>query len=101
MECITDITVKIRLTKSLQTDALYSDTEGYILAIQDGVIQTRNYKRRILGYCEVDDVCRRCGQPHGIIDGIITAWGSIRGNDFLRCHEVAEILHIQQCKNTD
>jgi hypothetical protein len=36
-------------------------TEGFIFAIQDRVINTRNYKKHICGLQSIIDKCRICG----------------------------------------
>ena len=45
----------------LQKGQLYSETEGFILAIQDQVVATKNYKKYILKDISVtNDNCRKC-----------------------------------------
>jgi hypothetical protein len=37
------------------------ETDGFIFAIQDRVINTRNYKKHICGLQSIIDKCRICG----------------------------------------
>lgn len=60
---------RLSLSKSLtfgflKSTGLKSETEGFIVACQDGVIKTRNYMRHVMGDMSVQDVCRVC-KVHG------------------------------------
>jgi len=41
---------------------LLSETEGFLTAIQDQVILTRNYKKYILKQPDTNELCRRYGK---------------------------------------
>ena len=43
---------------------MYPETEGFFMAIQDGVIKTRNYQKYIIkDNTVVYDWCRMCDKP--------------------------------------
>ena len=41
---------------------LFSETEGFLTAIQDQIILRRNYKKYILKQPDNVELCRRCGK---------------------------------------
>ena len=41
---------------------LFAEAEGFLTAVQDQVILTRNYKKYILKQPDTDELCRRCGK---------------------------------------
>jgi hypothetical protein len=45
----------------LKKSNIHPETEGFIFAIQDRVINTRNYKKHICGLQSIIDKCRICG----------------------------------------
>jgi hypothetical protein len=47
--------------------------EGFLTAIQDQVILTRNYKKYILKQPNIDELCRRCGKESEAIQHITAA----------------------------
>jgi hypothetical protein len=44
----------------LKNSNIHPETEGFIFAIQDRVINTRNYKKHICGLQSITDKCRIC-----------------------------------------
>ena len=52
---------------------LFAETEGFLTAIQDQVILTRNYKKCILKQPNIDELCRRCGKESETIQHITAA----------------------------
>jgi hypothetical protein len=44
----------------LEKSHIHPETEGFIFAIQDRVINTRNYKKHICGLQSIIDTCRIC-----------------------------------------
>ena len=48
--------------KWLTSAGLFAETEGFLTAIQDQIILTRNYNKYILKQPHLDELCRRCGK---------------------------------------
>ncbi|XP_039276282.1 uncharacterized protein LOC111058333 [Nilaparvata lugens] len=73
---------------------LFIETEGFLVAIQDQVIATKNYQRHIMKLPINDDSCRRCGLASETIQHIMSACQSLAATDYLKRHNaVAGILH--------
>jgi hypothetical protein len=49
------------------------DTKGFLTAIQDQVILTRNYNKYILKQADTNEMCRRCGKESETIKHITAA----------------------------
>ena len=61
-------------TKWLTANALFAETEGFVIAIQDEVIPTRNYVKYVMKKQNApDDVCRRCGIKGENLNHIISS----------------------------
>ena len=52
---------------------LFAETEGFLAAIQDQVILTRNYKKYILKQPDTHELCRRCGKESETFQHITAA----------------------------
>ena len=79
----------------LQHGDLYSETEGFIFAIQDQVIATRNYHRFIMKDNTVDR-CRACGVAGETLRHITSGCSSLATTEYLYRHNVvAKIIHQQ------
>jgi len=48
--------------KWLTNADFFAETVGFLTAIQDQVIPTRNYKKYTLKKPNIDEMCRRCGK---------------------------------------
>jgi hypothetical protein len=57
----------------LKKSNIHPETEGFIFAIQDRVINTRNYKKHICGLQSIIDKCRICGTEGETIEHIISS----------------------------
>jgi hypothetical protein len=57
----------------LKKSNIHPETEGFIFAIQDRVINTRNYKKHICGLKSIIDKCRICGTEVETIEHIISS----------------------------
>jgi hypothetical protein len=57
----------------LKKSNIHPETEGFIFAIQDRVINTRNYKKYICGLQSIIDKCRICGTEGETIEHIISS----------------------------
>jgi len=66
--------VDIEASNKWLTNAdLFAETEGFLTAIQDQVIPTRNYKKYIFKQPYIDEMCRRCGKESETIQRITAA----------------------------
>lgn len=82
-------------TTFITTGYLHPETEGFLFAIQDKVIRTRNYERHIM-HLRVEDNCRRCGRPGETIEHVIAGCGQLSNSAYLSRHnQVAKIIHQQ------
>ncbi|KAF4528234.1 hypothetical protein B566_EDAN016009 [Ephemera danica] len=80
-------------TEWLRTAGLFSETEGFLLAIQDQVVRTRNYERHILKTA-VDDRCRLCKKPGETIQHITGGCSVLAPKEYLERHNaVAKVVH--------
>lgn len=80
-------------TTYLQKGYLYPATEGFIQAIQDKVIRTKNYEKHILKI-NVNDVCRKCGLAGENIEHVTGGCPALANTDYLSRHnQVAKIVH--------
>jgi hypothetical protein len=57
----------------LKKSNIHPETEGFIFAIQDRVINTRNYKKHICGLQSIIDKCRICRTEGETIEHIISS----------------------------
>ena len=74
---------------------IFPETEGFMLAIQDQVINTRNYKKHILkDKTLTHDSCRLCSQTSETIQHIISACTRLAQTEYKHRHDqVAKIIH--------
>ncbi|KAL1447477.1 hypothetical protein WDU94_012389 [Cyamophila willieti] len=81
----------------LMDGGVFAETEGFMLAIQDEVIATRNYMKHIIKESNApEDRCRRCGAPGETIDHIISACPTLAQSDYLKRHNnVAKKVHLK------
>ena len=67
---------------------------GFLTAIQDQVILTRNYKKYILKQPNIDELCRRCGKESETIQHITAACEQLAPTEYLKRHDgLAKIIH--------
>ena len=77
----------------LSIGELFPETEGFMLAIQDQIIETRNYKKHIIHDTQID-LCRHCHCASETIQHITGACKSITQTDYKHRHDqVACIIH--------
>jgi hypothetical protein len=80
--------------KWLTSADLFADTEGFLTAIQDQVILTRNYRKYILKQPNVDELCRRCGKESETIQHITAACEQLAPTEYVkRLDSVAKVIH--------
>ncbi|XP_036334664.1 uncharacterized protein LOC118745244 [Rhagoletis pomonella] len=72
----------------------YAETEGFMIAIQDQVIATRNYSKYIMRASVENDLCRRCQKQTETIHHITGACVTLAATEYLTRHnQVAKIVH--------
>jgi hypothetical protein len=72
----------------------FAETEGFLTAIQDQVILTRNYKKYILKQPGTDELCRRCGKMSETIQHITAASEQLAPTEYVKKHDgLAKIIH--------
>ncbi|XP_052748311.1 uncharacterized protein LOC128200110 [Galleria mellonella] len=77
----------------LSRGILYPETEGFIIAIQDQVIETRNYQKYITKTL-TSDTCRKCNSSPETIQHITGSCKAIVQTDYKHRHDqVAYIIH--------
>ncbi|CAH2019234.1 unnamed protein product [Acanthoscelides obtectus] len=78
----------------LQSGNLFLETEGFIASIQDQVVPTKLYRKRIM-HENVDDIrCRVCGEKDEHIDHIVAGCSPLAPKQYLERHnDVAKILY--------
>ena len=80
--------------KWLTNADLLAETEGFLAAIQDQVISTRNYKKYILKQPHIDELCRRCGKELEMIQHITAACEQLAPTEYVkRYDELAKVIH--------
>jgi len=73
---------------------LFAKTEGFLTAIQNQVILTKNYEKYILKQPHIDELCRRCRKELETIQHIITACEQLTPTEYVKRHDgLAELIH--------
>lgn len=85
----------------LQRGELHPETEGFIIAVQDQVILTKNYQKYIIKDPSItNDKCRRCQIHPETIDHITAGCQILAGTEYtLRHNIVAKIIHQEIANN--
>jgi hypothetical protein len=79
----------------LKKSNIHLETEGFIFAIQDRVINTRNYKKHICGLQSIIDKCRICGTEGETIEHIISSCTVLAQSAYKKRHDIfAKIIHM-------
>jgi hypothetical protein len=79
----------------LKKSNIHPETEGFIFAIQDRVINTRNYKKHIRGLQSIIDKCRICGTEGETIEHIISSCTVLAQSEYKKRHDIfAKIIHM-------
>jgi ribosomal protein L37E len=85
--------------KWLTRTDLFAETEGFLTAIQDQVIPTRNYKKYILKHPNADELCRRCGKESETIQHITAACEQLASTEYAKRYDgVAKVIHQKQAE---
>lgn len=79
----------------LKRGELFPETEGFMLAIQDQIINTKNYQKHIIRDVNLQsDLCRHCHRASETIQHITRACRSISQTDYKHRHDqIAAIIH--------
>lgn len=87
----------------LQYGNIFSETEGFMVAIQDQVIPTRNYKKFILKDLSIQtDKCRLCMSSTENTEHLISGCKVLAPKEYTIRHDnVARILHQQLAKRLE
>jgi len=87
--------VDIEASNKWLTNAdLFAETEGFLTAIHDQVILTRNYKKYISKEPDTKELCRRCGKESQTIQHITAACEQLAPTECIKRHErLAKIFH--------
>jgi hypothetical protein len=79
----------------LKKSNIHPETEGFIFAIQDRVINTRNYKKHICGLQSIIDKCSICGTEGETIEHIISSCTVLAQSEYKKRHDIfAKIIHM-------
>lgn len=71
----------------LKRQELFPETKGFVIAIQDQVIPTMNYKKYIMQDPHIEnDKCRKCGIASETIQHVIEACTMLAQSDYLHRH---------------
>jgi len=82
------------LNKWLTNTDLFAKTQGFLKAIQDQVILTRNYKKYILKQPDTDELCRRCGKESETNQHITAACEQLAPTEYVKRHDgQAKVIH--------
>nr|XP_049697654.1 uncharacterized protein LOC110372995 [Helicoverpa armigera] len=85
----------IASNKFLKIGNLFPETEGFIIAIQDQIINTKNYRKYIIkDPTATNDKCRKCHTQPETIQHITGACITLTQTDYTHRHnQVANIIH--------
>jgi len=73
---------------------LFAKTDGFLTAIRDQVILTRNYKKYILKQLHTEELCRRCGKESETIQHITVACEQLAPTEYVKRHDgLTKIIH--------
>jgi hypothetical protein len=87
--------VEVGYEKWLKKSNIHPETEGFIFAIQDRVIKTKNYKKHICGLQSIIDKCRICGTEGETIVHIISSCTVLVQSEYKKRHDIfAKIIHM-------
>lgn len=93
-----DIVIKTSLGWLTQ-GYLMPQTEGFMTAIQDQIIKTRNYQKFILNEEMESDSCRKCYKFPENIEHLISGWEILANTHYIDRHnQLAKIINIELLK---
>jgi hypothetical protein len=78
----------------LKQGNIYGETVGFMRAIQDRIISTKNYRKFILKENVTSDQCRRCKSHSETIEHIMGSCTALAATEYTNRHDnVAKIIH--------
>lgn len=81
----------------LRVGTLFPETEGFLIAIQDQVIATNNYRKYIIkDNSIVTDTCRKCHLAQETIDHVTSGCKILAGTEYTNRHNTAAAIIHQQ-----
>ena len=84
----------------LHSGGLFVETEGFIAAIQDQVIPTKSYRKRILKEAVDNVMCRMCHAHEESLDHLLAGCSTLAPKQYLERHNsVAKIIYLELLKN--
>ena len=73
---------------------MFAEVEGFLTAVQDQFILTRNYYKFILKRPYIDELRRRCGKESETIQHISTACEQLAPTECVKRHDgLAKVIH--------
>lgn len=85
----------------LKAGYLHPETEGRLIAIQDQVVPTRAYIKRITGRNIPSDLCRRCSRALETIQHITSSCPILAPKDYMERHNaMARVYHREIATKT-
>lgn len=82
--------------KCISDGKLHPETEGFLIAIQDRVIATRNHLKYVIKDPNIEDKCRICKKNGETIEHLTAGCEAIAHTEYLQRHNhVAKIIHQQ------
>jgi CHASE3 domain sensor protein len=80
--------------KWLRSADLFAETEGFLTATQDQVIQTRHYRKYILKQPNTDQLCRRFRKESETIQHITAACEQLASTEYVKRYDgLAKVIH--------
>lgn len=94
---INQLELSTRLTFGFLTSpALYSETEGFIVACQDGVYASSAYKHTVMGMTNIDTKCRACRRDTETLMHLLSACPKYAPNLYISRHDAAlRVVYFQ------
>lgn len=80
---------KKRSLRFLLAAGLRAETEGFIIAAQDGVISTLSYQKRIIGLDLHNTLCRKCGEKEETVAHLLSACSKYAKTEYIYRHDAA------------
>jgi hypothetical protein len=80
---------------------LYAETEGFAIAIQDQVINTKNYLKHVIkDNSVIDNKCRRCKNQQETTEHITSGCNLLAPNEYTHRHDnICKQLHLAIAHN--
>ena len=78
---------------------LFGETKGFVCAIMDKVIKTRNYQRHIIKDGTIE-ICRACYRPEEFLRYIVSGCSHLANRVYLHRHNQVSKIILQQLAAT-